>query len=825
MSASHDQHTHTCCHASKQHGPDTAAGETTRATDVGAAAGTSSSPVDGHAHGPDSQRSHGVHSTPGEALIDPVCGMSVKADSPHHTMHEGHDYRFCSAGCRTKFVADPARYLKPVVAVVEKPPAGTQYTCPMHPEIVRDAPGVCPICGMALEPMMPSLDDDENPELTDFRRRFWWTLPLSLTVLALAMLGHRTTVLSATARTWLELVLTVPVVLWAGWPFFVRWAQSIVNRSPNMWTLIGTGVGAAFAYSVVATLAPGLFPDAFREHGRVGVYFEAAAIIVSLTLMGQLLELKARSSTSAALKALLRLAPKTARRLGADGSEEDIPLTHVHVGDRLRVRPGEKVPVDGEVLEGRSSVDESMLTGEPIPIEKTPGAKVIGATLNGTGALIMRADKVGSETVLAQIVQLVAQAQRSRAPMQRLADKVSFWFVLAVLAVAIVTFVVWGVFGPEPSWTYAVVNAVAVLIIACPCALGLATPMTVMVASGRAAQAGVLFRDAEAIERLRTIDTLIVDKTGTLTQGRPAFRDVIGQGNVTADDVLRLAASLDQGSEHPLADAIVAEARRRNLSLSGAEEFESVTGLGVRGRVEGRALVLGNTALMREVGADPGALADAAEKLRLDGATAMFLAVDGAAAGLIAVADPIKDGAAAAIKALHAAGLRVVMATGDGRTTAEAVARNLGIDEVHGEVRPKDKADLVQRLKAEGRRVAMAGDGINDAPALAAADVGIAMGTGTDVAMSSAQVTLVKGDLRGIARAREISSAAVTNMKQNLAFAFLYNALGVPVAAGVLYPAFGVLLSPMFAALAMSLSSVSVVANALRLRNASLRSD
>ncbi|MBK6454015.1 MAG: cadmium-translocating P-type ATPase [Proteobacteria bacterium] len=825
MSASHDQHTHTCCHASKQHGPDTAAGETTRATDVGAAAGTSSSPVDGHAHGPDSQRSHGVHSTPGEALIDPVCGMSVKADSPHHTMHEGHDYRFCSAGCRTKFVADPARYLKPVVAVVEKPPAGTQYTCPMHPEIVRDAPGVCPICGMALEPMMPSLDDDENPELTDFRRRFWWTLPLSLTVLALAMLGHRTTVLSATARTWLELVLTVPVVLWAGWPFFVRWAQSIVNRSPNMWTLIGTGVGAAFAYSVVATVAPGLFPDAFREHGRVGVYFEAAAIIVSLTLMGQLLELKARSSTSAALKALLRLAPKTARRLGADGSEEDIPLTHVHVGDRLRVRPGEKVPVDGEVLEGRSSVDESMLTGEPIPIEKTPGAKVIGATLNGTGALIMRADKVGSETVLAQIVQLVAQAQRSRAPMQRLADKVSFWFVLAVLAVAIVTFVVWGVFGPEPSWTYAVVNAVAVLIIACPCALGLATPMTVMVASGRAAQAGVLFRDAEAIERLRTIDTLIVDKTGTLTQGRPAFRDVIGQGNVTADDVLRLAASLDQGSEHPLADAIVAEARRRNLSLSGAEEFESVTGLGVRGRVEGRALVLGNTALMREVGADPGALADAAEKLRLDGATAMFLAVDGAAAGLIAVADPIKDGAAAAIKALHAAGLRVVMATGDGRTTAEAVARNLGIDEVHGEVRPKDKADLVQRLKAEGRRVAMAGDGINDAPALAAADVGIAMGTGTDVAMSSAQVTLVKGDLRGIARAREISSAAVTNMKQNLAFAFLYNALGVPVAAGVLYPAFGVLLSPMFAALAMSLSSVSVVANALRLRNASLRSD
>jgi Cu+-exporting ATPase len=825
MSAPHDQHAHNCCHASKQHGPETATGETTHATVVGAAAGTSSNPSDEHAHGQGLQSSHEIKQAPGPGLIDPVCGMSVKADSPHQATHGGHDYKFCSAGCRSKFVADPARYLAPKPVAPEQSPAGTQYTCPMHPEIVRDAPGNCPICGMALEPMMPSLDDDENPELTDFRRRFWWTLPLSLTVLALAMFGHRTALLSATARTWLELVLTAPVVLWAGWPFFERWAQSIVNRSPNMWTLIGTGVGAAFAYSVVATLAPGLFPDSFREHGRVGVYFEAAAIIVSLTLMGQLLELKARSSTSAALKALLRLAPKTARRLGADGSEEDIPLTHVHVGDRLRVRPGEKVPVDGVVLEGRSSVDESMLTGEPIPVEKTSGAKVIGATLNGTGAFIMRADKVGSETVLAQIVQLVAQAQRSRAPMQRLADKVSFWFVLVVLAVAIGTFFVWGLLGPDPAWTYAVVNAVAVLIIACPCALGLATPMTVMVASGRAAQAGVLFRDAEAIERLRTIDTLIVDKTGTLTQGRPAFRDVIGQGNVTADEVLRLAASLDQGSEHPLADAIVAEARRRNLSLSGAEEFESVTGLGVRGRVEGRALALGNMALMREVGADPGELADAAEKLRLDGATAMFLAVDGTAVGLIAVADPIKDGAAAAIKALHAAGLRVVMATGDGRTTAEAVARHLGIDEVHGEVRPKDKADLVQRLKTEGRRVAMAGDGINDAPALAAADVGIAMGSGTDVAMSSAQVTLVKGDLRGIARAREISSAAVTNMKQNLAFAFLYNALGVPVAAGVLYPVFGVLLSPMLAALAMSLSSVSVVGNALRLRKASLRSN
>jgi Cu+-exporting ATPase len=766
--------------------------------------------MDGHAHRQASPGSLEIHQAPGAGLIDPVCGMSVEADSPHQATHRGHDYRFCSAGCRSKFVANLARYLKPAAAAVEETPAGTKYTCPMHPQIVRDAPGNCPICGMALEPMMPSLEDDENPELTDFRHRFWRTLPLSLAALVLAMFGHRTAFLSATARTWIELVLTAPVVLWAGWPFFERWAQSIANRSPNMWTLIGTGVGAAFIYSVVATVAPELFPDSFREHGRVGVYFEAAAIIVSLTLMGQLLELKARSSTSAALKALLRLAPKTARRVGADGTEEDIPLTHVHVGDRLRVRPGEKVPVDGEVLEGRSNVDESMLTGEPIPIEKIPGNKVIGATLNGTGAFIMRADKVGSDTVLAQIVQLVAQAQRSRAPMQRLADKVSFWFVLAVLAVAIVTFVVWGLFGPEPAWTYAVVNAVAVLIIACPCALGLATPMTVMVASGRAAQAGVLFRDAEAIERLRTIDTLIIDKTGTLTQGRPAFRDVIRQGNVTADDVLRLAASLDQGSEHPLADAIVAEARRRNLSLSGAEEFDSVTGLGVRGRVEGRALVLGNTALMREVGADPSALADAAEKLRLDGATAMFLAVDGTVAGLIAVADPIKDGATAAIKALHAAGLRVVMATGDGRTTAEAVARHLGIDEVHGEVRPKDKADLVQRLKAEGRRVAMAGDGINDAPVLAQAQVSLALAAATELAQSSADLIVMSERLAPVTDALRTSQRTLRVIRENFVWAAVYNVIAVPLAiAGYV--------TPLAAAAGMSISSLVVVLNALRL--------
>ncbi len=755
-------------------------------------------------------------------FIDPVCGMTVKADSMHHASHNGHEYRFCSAGCSTKFVADPARYLAPVSAEPEALPAGTTYTCPMHPEIVRSEAGNCPICGMALEPVMPSLDDDENPELTDFRRRFWWTLPLSILVLVVAMFGHRLGDVSPIIRTWIELVLTAPVVLWAGWPFFQRWAQSIANRSPNMWTLIGTGVGAAFLYSVVATLAPGLFPASFHEHGRVAVYFEAAAIIVSLTLMGQILELKARSSTSAALKALVGLAPKTARRLRADGTEEDIPLTHVHVGDRLRVRPGEKVPVDGEVLEGRSSVDESMLTGEPIPVEKTPGNKVIGATLNGNGALVMRADKIGSETVLAQIVQLVAQAQRSRAPMQRLADKVSFWFVLAVLAIAVVTFIAWGVFGPEPSWTFAVVNAVAVLIIACPCALGLATPMSIMVATGRAAQAGVLFRDAEAIERLRTIDTLIVDKTGTLTQGRPAFREVVGHDGFTGDEALRLAASLEQGSEHPLADAIVAEARRRDLVLTAAEDFESVTGLGVRGRVGGRSLALGSAALMQELAAEVGSLAAQAEQLRLDGATAMFLAVDGRTAGMIAVADPIKDSTVDAVRTLQADGLRIVMATGDSLTTARAVARKLGLDEVHGEVRPQQKAALVARLQAEGRRVAMAGDGINDAPALAGADVGIAMGTGTDVAMSSAQVTLVKGDLRGIAGAREISRAAVGNMKQNLGFAFLYNALGVPVAAGLLYPTFGLLLSPMIAALAMSLSSVSVVGNALRLRGASL---
>ncbi|MEN1956469.1 heavy metal translocating P-type ATPase [Luteimonas changyuni] len=788
-----------------------------------------------------SPSSHDHHHSTGEAPVetadgrvtDPVCGMQVDpATTPHHADHAGAHFHFCSERCRAKFVADPERYLtsrdEPEVAQ-----PGAIYTCPMHPEVRQQGPGNCPFCGMALEPEMPSLEDDDNPELRDFSRRFWWTLPLTVVTLVLAMFGQylprvvlddvQILPLSIDVQTWVELVLSTPVVLWAGWPFFVRCVQSIRNRSPNMFTLIGIGVAAAFGYSVVATVAPDLFPASFREHGRVGVYFEAAAVIVSLTLLGQILELRARSKTSAAIKGLLGLAPKEARRLNDDGSEEDIPLTHVHVGDRLRVRPGEKVPVDGEVIEGRSSVDESMLTGEPIPVEKTVGASVIGATQNGTGALVIRAGKVGSDTVLSQIVQLVAQAQRSRAPMQRMADKVAFWFVLAVLAAAVLTFFVWGLFGPAPAWTFAVLNAVSVLIIACPCALGLATPMSIMVATGRAAQAGVLFRDAEAIEQMRQIDTLIVDKTGTLTEGRPTFKEVVAFEGYRDEQVLQLAASLDQGSEHPLADAIVAEARRRDLRLDNVEGFDSVTGMGVRGRVAGQDLVLGNTVLMQEIGADVERHVDVAERLRGEGASAMFLAADGRLAGVIAVADPIKPSTAAAIRELQAAGVRIIMATGDGLTTARAVAAELGLDEVHGEVRPQDKADLVQRLKSEGHRVAMAGDGINDAPALAAADVGIAMGTGTDVAMSSAQVTLVKGDLRGIMRARMISESTVSNMKQNLTFAFLYNALGVPIAAGVLYPVFGLLLSPMIAALAMSLSSVSVVGNALRLSRSPLR--
>jgi P-type Cu+ transporter len=767
---------------------------------------------------------------PTAALKDPVCGMTVTATSPHVLQHEGSPVYFCSAGCKAKFAANPAKYQlavaaplapdSPVAAPAATAPAATGviYTCPMHPEVRQDHPGSCPRCGMTLEPETPALDDSDSPGLRDFQRRFIWTLPLTIVVTVLAMAGHRLQWFDMATQSWIELVLSLPIVLWAGWPFFVRGAQSIVNRSPNMWTLIGLGTSAAFVYSVVATVAPGVFPASFMAMGRVAVYFEAAAVIISLTLLGQVLELKARSQTSAAIKSLLGLAPKTARRINAEGTEEDVPLTHVHAGDTLRVRPGEKVPVDGVVVEGGSAVDESMLTGEPMPVTKRVGDKLIGATLNTSGALVMRAEKVGSQTVLASIVQMVMQAQRSRAPMQRMADVVAGYFVIAVVSVALLTFLVWGWIGPQPSWVYGLVNAVAVLIIACPCALGLATPMSIMVATGKAATQGVLFRDAAAIENFRKVDTLIVDKTGTLTEGKPRFDRAVAAPGHTEDEVLRLAASLDQGSEHPLAAAIVGAARERQLTLDRAEDFESATGIGVRGKVGGKALALGNTALMTQLGIPVEILKSQAEALRSEGASVMHLALDGQLAGLLAVSDPVKASTAEALATLKSSGLRVIMATGDGLTTAKAVAARLGIDEVHGEVKPADKLALVDKLQHEGRIVAMAGDGINDAPALAKADVGVAMGTGTDVAMNSAQVTLVKGDLRGIAQARAISQQTVANMKQNLGFAFVYNALGVPLAAGMLYPFTGWLLSPMIAALAMSLSSVSVIGNALRLR-------
>lgn len=774
---------------------------------------------------------------------DPVCGMSVTPQSLHHTSFEGKTHYFCSARCKDKFNQNPHQFIGyaqthdhehghehghmhahkshgsalPATDTHAAVP-GTVYTCPMHPEVRQDHPGDCPKCGMSLEPELPSVEDAENPELIDFRRRFWFTLPLSVIVTVLAMAGHRLGWFHGTTQSWIELVLSAPVVLWAGAPFFARGWASIVHRSPNMWTLISLGTGAAFVYSVVATLFPDAFPATFMMEGRTGVYFEAAAVIISLTLLGQLLELKARSQTSAAIKSLLGLAPKTARRINEDGGEEDIPLTHVHVGDRLRVRPGEKVPVDGVVIEGSSAVDESMLTGEPIPVSKRPGDALIGATLNTHGSLVMRSEKVGSQTMLAQIVQLVAQAQRSRAPMQRMADAVAGYFVLAVVTIAVTTFFAWGIWGPDPSWVYGLINAVAVLIIACPCALGLATPMSIMVATGKAATQGVLFRDAAAIERLRQIDTLVVDKTGTLTEGKPSFERAIATSSWSESEVLRLAASLDQGSEHPLAHAIVEAAKQQNLTLSSVSDFESGTGIGVRGVVDGHSLALGNTALMKAQGVTVEATAAQAETLRLGGASVMYLAVDKTLAGLLAVSDPIKASTADALQHLRDHKVRVIMATGDGVTTAQAVAKRLGIDEVHGEVRPADKLALVERLQKEGHIVAMAGDGINDAPALARADVGIAMGTGTDVAMNSAQVTLVKGDLVGIARARAISVDTVANMRQNLGFAFVYNALGVPIAAGVLYPLTGWLLSPMLAALAMSLSSASVISNALRLR-------
>lgn len=774
-----------------------------------------------HAH----HHNHGISVSDPEGLKDPVCGMKVTSASPYQHSYQQQMFFFCNPNCLEKFRADPSRYLHAISASESSEPPmvkGTEYTCPMHPEIRQMGHGTCPKCGMALEPVMPSLEEDDNPELKDFSRRLWWTLPLTVIVVVLAMAGHYLPGLSATQRSWTELLLSLPVILWAAAPFFARGVQSIVNRSPNMWTLIATGVAAAFLYSVVATVAPGLFPDEFMAHGRVGVYFEAAVVIVSLTLMGQMLELRARGQTSAAIKSLLGLQAKTARRLRDDGQEEDVPLTHVHLGDRLRVRPGEKVPVDGLVLDGISHLDESMLTGEPVPVSKKAGDKVIGATINGGGSLVIQAEKIGSQTMLAQIVQMVAQAQRSRAPMQRIADKVAAVFVLAVLGVAITTFLVWWLIGPEPRGVYAILNAVAVLIIACPCALGLATPMSVMAATGRAAKAGILFRDAEAIEHLCRIDTLVVDKTGTLTLGKPTFNSVHSVGSMSEDEVLRLAASLDQGSEHPLAAANVAAAHERKLALSNPEAFKSGSGIGVQGKVEGNTMAIGNTVLMEKLGIDTAATRSEAEALRLTGASVMYVAIAGRIEGLIAVSDPIKDSTPEAIQALHDAGIRIVMATGDGATSAQYVGQRLKIDEIHGEVTPKGKADLIARLKAEGRTVAMAGDGINDAPALALADVGIAMGTGTDVAINSAQITLVKGDLRGIVRARQLSQATVTNMRQNLLFSFVYNGLGVPLAAGVLYPAFGLLLSPMVAALAMSLSSVSVVFNALRLRHVDL---
>ncbi len=764
---------------------------------------------------------------------DVVCGMVVDpAKAAGTSEYDGKTYYFCGKGCKAKFDANPTRYVTPEDQRTPRipdpgsqiPTASTKWTCPMHPEIIRDAPGSCPICGMALEPLTITAEEPENEELRDMTRRFWVGAALTIPTLAIGMADlipgrPIERVLSPAAAMWAQLVLATPVVLWGGWPFFQRGWQSIVNRSLNMFTLIALGVGVAYLYSVIATLAPGLFPPSFRnESGTVGVYFEAAAVIVTLVLLGQVMELRARSHTGAAIRALLGLAPKTARRMRRDGREEDVPLEHVHPGDRLRVRPGEKVPVDGVVVEGKSSVDESMVTGESIPVEKGPDDRVIGATVNGTGSFIMRAERVGSDTLLAQIVNMVARAQRSRAPIQRLADVVSGYFVPIVVAVAIVTAIVWAVVGPEPRMAHAIVNAVAVLIIACPCALGLATPMSIMVATGKGATMGVLFRDAEAIEVMRKVDTLVIDKTGTLTVGRPKLMSVKTAAGVDESQLLRVAATLEAASEHPLAAAIVKGASEHGVSPAKAEQFDSVTGKGVKGRVDGHAVALGNDRLMDDDGIATAEFAKTADELRNLGQTVMFVAVDRRVVGLIGVADPIKETTADAIRQLHGDGVRLVMLTGDNRTTAEAVARQLSIDDVIPEVLPDQKVEVVKRLQQEGRFVAMAGDGINDAPALAQAQVGIAMGTGTDVAMESAGVTLIRGDLRGIVRARVLSRATMGNIKQNLFFAFVYNSLGVPIAAGVLYPFFGLLLSPMIAAAAMSFSSVSVIANALRLR-------
>jgi Cu+-exporting ATPase len=763
-------------------------------------------------------------------MTDPVCGMQVDPASAAGTSQfQGQTFYFCSKGCKTKFDSRPEAYLTPraTPAPVPHPSSDTrEYTCPMHPEVHQVGPGACPICGMALEPRVATLEDG-NAELEDMTRRFWWSLLVTVPILAVMVseflpgqpLQHA---LPPAAMTWLQFLLATPVVLWGGWPFFVRGWASVVNRHLNMFTLIALGVGAAYTFSVVATLAPGLFPASFRTHGdQIGVYFEPAAVIVVLVLLGQVLELRARSRTSSAIKKLLGLTPTTARRIDASGAEQDVPLEHVHVGDRLRVRPGERVPVDGVVFDGTTTVDESMVTGEPIPVEKAATSTVTGGTVNGTGTFVMEAQRVGSDTLLAQIVRLVGEAQRSRAPIQRLADTVAAWFVPAVILVAAVTFAVWALWGPEPRMAHALVNAVAVLIIACPCALGLATPMSIMVGTGRGAEIGVLLRNAEALEIMEKIDTVVVDKTGTLTEGTPALTTVVPAAPFDEATLLRLVASLEKVSEHPLAEAIVRGADERAVQTGPVTDFRSATGKGVAGTVDGRIVAIGNTAMLTEVGATLASTARA-DDLRRNGETVMFVAVDGVYAGLVGVADRIKTTTVEAIKALHDEGLRIVMLTGDSRVTAEAVARAVGIDTVEAEVLPEQKAAVIKRLQAEGRRVAMAGDGINDAPALAQAEVGIAMGTGTDVAMESAGVTLVQGDLRGLVRARRLSRATMRNIRQNLFFAFVYNALGVPVAAGVLYPAFGLLLSPMIASAAMTFSSVSVIGNALRLRREAL---
>ena len=766
--------------------------------------------------------------TPLGLVVDPVCGMTVDPQkTAHHATHANHEYHFCSAGCRAKFVGDPEHYLIPAADRMVDAPPGTIWTCPMHPEIRQDHPGACPICGMGLEPEMVTADAGPSAELIDMSRRFWIALVLTIPVFVLEMGGHLFPALHhlvpAKLSTWVQFALATPVVLWAGWPFFERGWASLKTRNLNMFTLIAMGTGVAWAYSVVATLAPGIFPAAFRAgDGTVAVYFEAAAVITTLVLLGQVLELRARERTSGAIKALLNLAPKTARRIAEDGSEEEVSLDLIAVGDRLRVRPGEKVPVDGIVEEGRSALDESMVTGESMPVTKTVADVVIGGTMNQSGALVIHADKIGRDTMLARIVQMVAEAQRSRAPIQRMADQVAGWFVPAVLAVAVVAFIAWGIWGPEPRLAHGLVAAVAVLIIACPCALGLATPMSIMVGVGRGAGLGVLIKNAEALEHMEKVDTLVVDKTGTLTEGKPAVTRIIAADGFEERDLLRIAAGVERASEHPLALAIVDAALARDIEIPAVSDFDSPTGKGALGTVEGKRITLGNARFLEEEGVATSSLAAQADQLRADGATAIFMGVDSKAAGIFAIADPIKPTTPEALAALRADGIKVVMLTGDNRTTAEAVARQLGIDAVEADVLPDQKAAVVARLKQEGRVVAMAGDGVNDAPALAAADVGIAMGHGTDVAMESAGVTLLKGDLNGIVRARQLSEATMANIRQNLFFAFVYNAAGVPIAAGLLYPVFGILLSPMIAAAAMALSSFSVVANALRLNRVRL---